>query len=176
MAIIINDMTMKTKPSKKEILIVEDAPRGHGRFCVRIFPTGNKVFCFRYTATGSKQRWISIGSHDATGKAGLTLKDARQQADEYSRLYQSGIVDLIEYFEEQEKIKAAGEALELARIEAERRAAELEASRLTVQGLFDKWEMSARIANRKDAGKENRRLFEKDVFPAIGHLQAHMTM
>lgn len=174
MAIIINDKTMTTKPLKKEVLIVEDAPRGHGRFCLRIFPTGNKVFCFRYTATGSKQRWIVIGSYDASGKAGLTLKEAREKANEYSRLYQSGIVDLIEYFEEQEKIRAAEKALELARLEAERRAAELEASRLTVQGLFDKWEKSARIASRKDAGKENRRLFQKDVFPAIGHLQAHM--
>ena len=174
MAIIINDMTLKKRPAKKDVLVIEDAPRGHGRFCLRITPTGNRIFYFRYTATGSKQRWIVIGSHDATGKAGLTLKDARQQADEYSRLYQSGIVDLIEYFEEQEKIKAAEAALELARIEAERRAAELEASRLTVQGLFDKWEQSARIASRKDSGKENRRLFAKDVFPAIGHLQAHM--
>lgn len=148
MAIIINDKTLTKKPAEREILIVEDAPRGHGRFCLRIFPTGNRVFNFRYTATGSKQKWIVLGSHDATGKTGLTLKEARAKANEYSRLYQSGIVDLIEYFEEQEKIKAAGEALELARIEAERRAAELEASRLTVQGLFNKWEMSARIASR----------------------------
>jgi len=44
-----------------------------------------------------------------------------------------------------------------------------QATRLTVRGLFDIWESMA-LNGRKDKGAEVRRMFEKDVFPAIGAL------
>lgn len=40
-------------------------------------------------------------------------------------------------------------------------------ARITVRTLFDRWEALA-LADRKDGGKEIRRMFEKDVLPEIG--------
>ena len=181
----ITDKTLTTTPQKNDVWLSEDAPRGQGRFCVRITPAGLRLFYFRYTASSGKRETVLIGPYSKGGSTGLTLKAARAIAQKYSRIYKSGIIDIKEHIETEQRLNKARTAAEetklladrLAeenRLETERRAAEFEASRLTVQGLFDKWEVSARIASRKDAGKENRRLFEKDVFPAIGHLQAHM--
>ena len=44
-----------------------------------------------------------LGVYDRTGNAGLTLEEARSQADEQSRLYHSGIKDIKGHLEEQEK-------------------------------------------------------------------------
>lgn len=42
---------------------------------------------------------------------------------------------------------------------------------MTVKQLFDRWE-KLELSARKDKGKELRRSFEKDVFPAIGDVAA----
>ena len=181
----LTDKTLTTTPKKNDVWLSEEAPRGQGRFCARITPAGTALFYFRYTAPTGKREAILIGPYSEKGVTGFTLKAARVIAQDYSRLYMSGVTDIKGHVERENRLKKARATAEETRLladrvaeenrlEAERRTAELEASRLTVQGLFDKWEQSARIVNRKDAGKENRRLFEKDVFPAIGHLQAHM--
>lgn len=42
-------------------------------------------------------------------------------------------------------------------------------NRITVNTLFNRWE-KLDLVNRKDAGKEIRRMFEKDVLPLIGNM------
>ena len=168
---VITDKTLSTKPTGKDQWITEDAPRGHGRFCLRITTAGERVFYFRYTGPGRKQVMVPIGGYDATGKAGLALKDARAKAGELSKLYQSGVVDIKGHLEAEQRLKDAERAEEEARLEAERLAAERAAARLTVQGLFDKW-AAVQLANRKDGGAEITRVFVKDVLPAIGSMYA----
>ena len=42
-------------------------------------------------------------------------------------------------------------------------------ARITVRELFERW-TAVELIRRKDAGKEIRRMFEKDVLPTLGHL------
>lgn len=44
-----------------------------------------------------------------------------------------------------------------------------QSNRLSVNNLFERWE-KLDLVNRKDGGKEVRRMFEKDVLPLIGNL------
>jgi integrase len=164
---IITDRTMATKPTGKDQWITEDAPKGHGRFCLRITKSGEKVFYFRYAGPGGKREYYPLGGYDPDGVGGLTLKSAREAAGKLSRLYQRGVADIKGHLEEQR-------AAEEAKKDAARLAAEIEEKRTTVSDLFDKWLKSPRIAQRKDAGKELRRLFDKDVLPVIGTLPAHL--
>lgn len=167
----ITDRTMATKSTGKDQWITEEAPRGHGRFCLRITKAGERLFYFRYTGSDGKREYLQLGGYDATGKAGLTLKKAREEAGKLSRLYQSGVVDIKGHLEAEQRLRDAERAAEEARLEAERLAAERAAARLTVQGLFDKW-AAVQLANRKDGGAEITRVFAKDVIPKIGGMYA----
>lgn len=171
---LITDKGLTQEPRTNDIWLTDEAPRGAGRFCARITPDGRRLFYFKYTSSTGKRKYIPLGVYDPTGKKGLRLTDARTKAGEYSRLYQSGVIDIKEHQDTERRRVEAEQAAEEARLEVERKTAEVEAARLTVRELFDKWEKSARIVARKDKGAENRRLFEKDVFPAIGTLPAHL--
>ncbi|OHB32632.1 MAG: integrase [Desulfuromonadaceae bacterium GWC2_58_13] len=168
---IITDRTLSTKPTGKDQWITENAPRGHGRFCLRITPAGERVFYFRYTGSERKQVMIPLGGYDPTGRSGLSLKEARSKAGELSRLYQSGISDIKDHLETEQRLKEAERAAAEAQHEAERIAAEHAAARLTVQGLFEKW-ATVQLAKRKDGGAEITRTFKKDVLPVLGSMYA----
>jgi integrase len=170
---LITDRTMATKPAGRDIWITEDAPKGHGRFCLRLTKAGEKIFYFRYTGPGGKREYYPIGGYDPAGKDGLKLSDARAKAGELSRFSQSGIIDIKGHLEAEDRLRKAQQAAEEARLEAERKAAEIEAARMSVKGLFEKWE-TLHLAGHKDKGKEIRRLFEKDVLPIVGALPAHL--
>ncbi len=162
----ITDRQMSTRPSDKDIWINESAPKGHGRFTARIMPSGERLFYFRYTDSQGKRNRLPLGGYDAHGVNGLTLKEARAKAGEYSRLYQSGILDLREHMES-ELIKA--EAQRQADLRALQAINQEAAERATVNDLFERW-ARVDLINRKDGGKEARRMYEKDIRPIIGHL------
>ncbi|MCR9189528.1 MAG: tyrosine-type recombinase/integrase [Alteromonadaceae bacterium] len=163
---------MNSKPGKS-IWLTEDAPRGCGRFMARILKSGDRLFYFRYTNSQGERVFLPVGNYDQSGKDGLTLREARTKAGELSRLYQAGIRDLREYQEAEEDARKATHEAEMARLRAEREAAEAEkarqAARKTVTELFEHW-ADIDLKNRKDGGAEVRRLFEKDVLPKIGQL------
>lgn len=168
----ITDKQMSAKPVKATWLI-EDAPRGCGRFMARIRPNGERLFYFRYTDTSGGRVFLPVGTYDATGTDGLTLKEARTKAGEWSRIYQSGTHNLREHLESEEVARIAARDAELARLSAEKTAAEAEkarrAARKTVADLFEHW-AKVDLINRKDKGAEARRMFEKDVLPFLGDL------
>lgn len=168
---IIQDKALSKKPTGNEQWLVEDAPRGHGRFLARQAPSGDWTFYYRYTAPGREQDRLPLGGYDPTGKAGLTLKDARAKAGELSRLYQSGVKDIRGHLEAEQRAEDAKRQAEMARLEVERLAAERAAARLTVQGLFDIW-AGQKLVNRKDGGAEITRIFRKDVLPVLGSMYA----
>lgn len=168
----ITDKQINAKPGRS-VWLTEDAPRGCGRFMARLLKSGDKLFYFRYTNSHGERFFLPIGNYDQSGKDGLTLREARNKAGEYSRLYQSGIRDIKEHLEAEEAVRKARHEAEVARLDAEKKAVEAEkarqAARKTVREVFEHW-ASIDIKNRKDGGKEIRRAFEKDVLPAIGNI------
>ena len=168
----ITDKQMGTKPAKPTWLI-EDAPRGCGRFMARLRPDGERLFYFRYTDTSGGRVFLPIGAYDANGTDGLTLKEARNKAGEWSRLYQSGTRNLREHLDAEDATRIAARDAELARLTAEKAATEAEqarqAARKTVADLFEHWS-KVDLINRKDKGAEVRRMFGKDVLPLLGSL------
>lgn len=168
----ITDKQMNAKPGKS-VWLTEDAPRGCGRFMARILKSGEKLFYFRYTSSNGDRVFLPIGNYDQSGKDGLTLREARAKAGEYSRLYQGGTKDVKEHLEAEEAARKARREAEMARLAAERESIEAEkarqAARKTVAEVFEHWAVID-LKNRKDGGREIRRAFEKDVLPAIGSL------
>jgi integrase len=169
--LMLTDRGMNVKPGKRDTWLTESAPKGHGRFCARVTKGGERLFYFRYTGPNGKREYLRIGQYDPDGENGSTLKEARAKAGEYSRLYQGGVTDIKGHLAAELRLKEAQRATDEARLEAERKATEREANRLTVEGLFDKWK-AAQLSQRKDGGKEITRIFAKDIFPTLGHLPA----
>ena len=77
----------------------KDKARGRGRMRLRASPSGKCAFYFRYADSNGKQVPLKIGIYDEKGKGGLSLKEAREKADELSKLYQHGKRDLRAYLE-----------------------------------------------------------------------------
>ena len=65
----------------------------------------------------------------------------------------------------------AAQAEEMAKVIGRIEEAESLQARITIRGLFDRWE-KLELSARKDAGKEARRGFEKDVFARLGNVAA----
>lgn len=123
-------------------------------------------FDYRYRSpvTG-KIRTIGCGIWPAS-----SLKAIRLERDKH-RLAVDGGADPLE---EKRAGKLAAQAAQAEAIQAEQRRLEHVAemgARLKVRDLFDKWEKTE-LRTRKDKGAEVRRMFEKDVFPAIGDMAA----
>ena len=164
-------LSIEQKAGLKDIWLSDPTSRGLGLFELRITPKGKRTFYFRYTNSQEKRQRINLGNYDKEGAIGLTLKQARWKAAKLSQLYQSGVVDIKEHFEELERIAAAQRKAEENKIENERLEVELLNRRLTINMLFEKWHKS-QLATRKDQGAYVVRMFNKDVFPAIGNLYA----
>ncbi|MFT5314841.1 MAG: hypothetical protein ACI9UK_000666 [Candidatus Krumholzibacteriia bacterium] len=97
--------------------------RGVGRLRLRARAKGAS-FYFRYTTPDGKQAQVPLGVYDASGQAGLTLKEARARAGELSKLYQSGTRDLHAHLAQQEAERQAS----IKAAAAEREAAERQAT------------------------------------------------
>jgi hypothetical protein len=103
-----------------------------------------------------KQKWLTVGTYPT-----MTLKDAREARDLHKTSIKEG------------RDPALGKQLEKQR-QYNAQLAELaenakQKARLTVNKLFELWE-KLDLVNRKDGGKEVRRMFEKDILPAIGDM------
>jgi len=138
------------KPTDKEQLVKD----GGGLF-VRIRPVtdgGAVSFRLAYRIEG-KQRWATLSA--------TTLADARKERDIFKAQVKRGIDPSTEKRLEKERQRQAqlAEQVELAKQQA----------LITVRDLFERW-AATDLQNRKDGGKEIRRMFEKDVLPIIGTL------
>jgi integrase len=60
-----------------------------GDLYVRVETSGSVVFWLRYQLNGKRRRWV-IG-HYGTGKAGISLTDAREKRDEAKKLLRDGV-------------------------------------------------------------------------------------
>ena len=172
---ILTDKLIQSRATGKDQWFSEDAPRGHGRFMLRITKQGERLFYFRYTDPQGDRITLPIGAYDTKGRDGLTLAEARRRAGHLSKLYQSGVLDIKGHLAEETKLDAARRTAEQARLEAEQAAKNKEIetalSRVTVNELFSRW-TSVDLIRRKDGGAEVQRMFEKDVLPKIGAMAA----
>ncbi|WP_341327867.1 Arm DNA-binding domain-containing protein [Methylotuvimicrobium sp. KM2] len=140
----------KLKPGDKERLVSD----GGGLYIrIRSVADGGAIsFRLKYRVDG-KIKWANLTSK--------SLQAARRERDELKLQVKSGIDPTLEKKLEQERQrkKQLEEQAELARQQA----------LITVRDLFERW-AATDLQNRKDSGKEIRRMFEKDVLPVIGHL------
>lgn len=168
----ITDRDMQANATGKNAWLSEDAPKGHGRFMARITPRGDRLFYFRYAAPDGKRVYLPLGAYDPKGKTGLTLKEARARGGELSKLYMAGVVDLKGHLETERRRLEANRQAEIARLHAERQAAEAEARRIANRRTMEEATRAWLAAPGKRSGKpkstETVRRFERDVFPAIG--------
>jgi integrase len=120
---------------------------------------------FRFRSfVGGKQQWITLKAS--------TLAEARRECDVLrERAWEGTDLQLEKKLErERQKQKQLEERAELERQQAElARELARQQALITVQDLFERW-AATDLQNRKDGGKEIRRMFEKDVLPVIGHL------
>ncbi len=135
--------------------------RGAGRLVLRVAQSGERLFYFRYTDSSRQQRTVPIGAYDSAGRAGLTLKQARAKAGDYSKRYQSGTRDLREQLDMERRAEAARQAAELA--ERERQA--LDAERGTLRKLLDAY--ADHLENKgRESARSARGMFRLHVFEA----------
>jgi integrase len=120
-------------------------------------------FEYRFRGVNGKTRSVSCGSWPK-----LTLKKIRLARDAFRSDVAKG-VDPVQTRVAAD-LRAAADQAEAIAVEKSRIAEVANQSiRLNVRGLFDLWQAMA-LASRKDGGAEVRRMFEKDVFPAIGDM------
>lgn len=165
---LITNKQMESKPSGNT-WFTEPFGRGSGAFRGRVTATHNRLFYFRYTDSNGGRDDYPIGTYCPKGANGLTVAQAREKAQELSRIYRDGAKDLRKHLEAQEA----------ARKEAAERAAQALTRRKTVRTVFDEWakkELKPRLDNegkrqgRKDGGKYIREQFERHVFPSVGNV------
>jgi integrase len=95
---------------KKGKWMTESLEHGHGSIAFRCLANGIGVY-YRYHDTGKLVN-LPIGRYDESGKAGISLKQARSKASELSALHAAGIKAIREHIAVEEK--KANEALRKA--------------------------------------------------------------
>lgn len=166
----ITDSWMQKKPLAEDQWNTEEAHRGAGRFIARITPAGERLFYFRYTEASGKQVRHPLGGYSKDGDGGLTVKEARDEADRLSKLYQSGVRDIRAH---EEARKLAGEARRKAD-EAARAAADAQAKAGSLRALLQAYWRHLEKAGRPSAA-DVRRLLTKhviDAHPALADRRA----
>ena len=136
------------KPKEKEYLLAD----GNGLF-LRVRPKGEKDWLLVYTFAKKRDK-LGLGSLKTT-----SLKTARLEAGRAHEL----IAQLID--PKLERARRVAKEVE------QRLVDEQHQRRMTVSNLFEEW-FVAEVIGRSDAGQEVRRIFTKDVLPAIGERYA----
>ncbi len=172
---VITDKQLQAKPSTKDIWMIEDGPRGAGRFVARITPAGERLFYFRYTGSSGDRVRLPLGSFP-----GMSVKQARAKFEELAALYRAGHRDLREHLNRM----LADEELAREQHRREQADAELRAEaernrRKTFHQVFEQWratELRPRIRadgkriGRKDGGHYVFEQFSRHVLPGVGNI------
>lgn len=170
---VITDKQLQAKPGTKDIWLIEDGPRGAGRFIARITPKGERVFYYRYTDPSGDRVRLPLGTFPA-----VSVKQARAKFEELSALYRDGHRDVrghINRLLADEELAREQQRREL--VEALEQAEAARNRRKTFQQVFEQWratELQPRLRadgkriGRKDGGRYVAEQFARHVFPSIG--------
>lgn len=116
--------TLKREDGKPVEWLPDDGKRGAGSLLFRAVGGIVRGY-FRYAPETGKRDTLPIGQWDEQGKDGLTLVEIRAKADEWRKLYQSGVKDIRDHLDaERAAREAARRTEEAAQVEAERKARE----------------------------------------------------
>lgn len=129
-----------------------------GGLYLRVTPTGSRLWVYRYKNSSGSTRWLDIGAYPSK-----PLAEVRATAATLKLKRRDGI-DPVEDRQRQHDAQRAVDATAAAELAAIN-------GRMITRELFERW-MTLEICNRKDKGAELRRMFEKDVLPAIGGMAA----
>ena len=140
----LQNIEIKTAKTQNKDLFLND---GNGLYC-RIRSSGSKAWLYRYK-DNAKTKWVELGLYP-----NLSLANARIKAHSVKANRKEGIDPAIA-----KKLLIENRISENERLN----------SRITVNDLFKRWE-TLDLCNRKDKGKEIKRMFHKDVLPTIGSL------
>lgn len=116
--------TFKRDDGKTVEWLPDDSKRGAGTL---LFRAGSGIVrgYFRFAPETGKRDTLAIGQWDEKGRDGMTLDEIRAKADEWRRLYQSGVKDIRAHLEAgQAAVESAKQAKEREQAEAERQAIE----------------------------------------------------
>lgn len=150
----------RMKPGEAERVIFDHELTG---FAVKVLPSGRRVFIFQYRhgGRGGKLRRITIGEFRYPPLVETdTVDGARRKAAEHRAATLRG-----------EDPYASLQAAKAAEIEAVRREAEQRENPdpKTVSDLAHEY-LRRWAAKKADTGNNDRRVLDKDVLPAIGHM------
>jgi len=145
--LLLTDRKIKLAKTTSESIFLND---GLGLY-LRVRASGSKVWLYRYKTIDKKTRWLELGTYPdmslaSARTAALNSKARRREGDDPVEIKKQSTAN--------KKAKAA-----------------IDAARLTVKQLFDKW-LLIELDKRKDKGTEIKRAFEKDVLPIIGEIFA----
>ncbi len=155
----------------------DGGPRGSGALWFKRTRAGALVALFRYSVN-RKVTDMALGPFDESGKAGLSLAQARARAGELQRMIQAGIPDPRAWLEAQ----ARQEAEEQARQKTEAEAAEVAAKRAAEDR--DRYSLAALLRAYTDyldrqgkaqSARDARSLFKVNILdpaPALAALPA----
>lgn len=125
---------------------------------LRVKANGNKVWYLRYQLHGIR-RVPSIGDYPA-----LSLKDARDKAEDMRRLLRSGI-DPVEQAKAEAESRQAEERKRQAQDFAQQREMD---NRRTLSSAINRW-AELELSKRKDKGSEPMRAIRKDILTTLGN-------
>lgn len=103
----ITDQQLQTIPKENTWLCDTALSSGHGILCVKLAPCGIKEFYFRYYTKANKRVRLALGYYDSSGKRGLTLRCAREKADQLSALHEAGITNIREHLQQRRREQRA---------------------------------------------------------------------
>lgn len=136
--------------------------RNAGRLALEVRPDGSKHFYFQYYVDG-KRRLVSIDSYKVTPRSpGISLDEARDKADVYSKLYKQGI-DIKAHLEQ----KALAEERQAKLDEAQKRK---EAMRGSFEQLLESY-VETMKAEGKRTWENVRQDLDRYVIAPFPHLR-----
>jgi integrase len=140
------------KPTEYEQLLAD----GGGLFVrIRSMKDGGAVSFRLAYRIEKKQKWLTVGTYPT-----MTLKEAREARDTHKSNLKEGRDPALD----KQLEKKRQHNMQLAELAENAK----QQARMTVNNLFERWEALDLSIRRKDKGKDIRRIFEKDVLPAIG--------
>lgn len=142
----LTDREIKNTKTDSKTIYLND---GRGLY-LRVRPSGRKIWLYRYIVD-SRNTWLELGIYPS-----MSLAEARLNATKAKSMRDNGEDPL-----ESRKLSALKE-------EEEKKSL---SERLSVQKVFDSW-FSLVISKHADKGQTVKRIFNKDVLPAIGHKKA----
>ena len=151
---------------KPNTWLADASVRGAGGLVFYASRAGNLSGFFRYTTSEGKTDRLPLGAYDPKGRNGYGLKELRAKAGELSKLYLSGVRDLRQHFEDQERKAMEEEEARQKALEEEEAARQREAlarERYTLRRLCESYTDHLEAQGKVQTAKDVRSIFRVNI-------------